>query len=183
MYNLDLKEFGFNAFPNMMIIAKYLSLGGGMILQYKDCKPGFQYYYDDEISNTPSYDNPINISNGLITVYNWMKNDKLEIEKIGLFIDDFYKLYTTSNQTDRTIYVLNKHKENRDLHQEGIVFITKEEFVNRIINVHNNSNFDISINDFNKLFDIPTYVQQESALNVLRYNKNKMTGDSLDIPV
>lgn len=181
MYNLDLKEYGVNAFPNMMILAKYLSLGGGVILQYKGCKPDLMYYYiSGEISNTPTCDTPIDISSGVIEVYTLMKSDKLE--RIGFFIDDVYKLFTTTDQLDRSVYIMNKHKEGMNL-QRAHVLIKQEEFIKRITETKNNYNFDITVNEFNRLFDISIDLQQESALSVLQYNKSKMTGDSLDIPV
>lgn len=176
---MDLNEYGFNALSNMMVVAKYISLGGGIITRYDQCKYEMCYFTKEGSYNDPMIaEERINISDALLVVYSLMKSD---ITEIGFFIDDVYKVYTTTNEMDRLVYINTKHKDGMNLQRSHIIF-ELDEFINKIKNVKNN-NIESSLEDFNNLFDIGKGVQQEAALNVLHYNKSSVSGESLDIPI
>ena len=102
---ISLKKYGFNALANMMIFAKYLNFGGGVIIRRHDNDDYEMEYYSNEtlVTNTPEdLTTTPDVNTSLMIVYSWLES--VSITEIGFYIDEAYKMFMTDSEEERFMY-------------------------------------------------------------------------------
>lgn len=164
---ISLKKYGFNALANMMIFAKYLNFGGGVIIRRHDNDDYEMEYYSNEtlVTNTPEdLTTTPDVNTSLMIVYSWLES--VSITEIGFYIDEAYKMFMTDSEEERFMYRKRMYYKTKDRltgkklsSEREKIILTLDEFRDKIINVEN-KNINCGINEFNNLFDIDRFTRE-----------------------
>lgn len=157
---LNLNKYKFNAVTNMLLIAKYISYGGPIIIkETMHDKPSVVFFdHNGDSCYWIFGDKFIDIDTALIKLFNYLEKDT--IESFTFFVEDLYCMFHTSI-LGRKHYIKETYEDTELNMLRHHVTLTREQFKNAIENTENTTIGEID--ELVKLFDIDKLVLMESA--------------------
>lgn len=156
---ISLKKYGFNAIPNMLLIAKYISYGGPIIIKETNKKPSIVFFdHNGDECYWIFGDKHIDVDTALIKLFTLI--EKNSIESFTFFIEDLYCMFNTS-ECNRKHYIKETYEDSELDMLRHHVTLSRTEFINAIANTENNTIG--GIDEIVKLFDIDNISLIESA--------------------
>lgn len=157
--SLNLNKYNFNAVTNMLLIAKYISYGGPIIIKETiHDKPSVTFFdHNGDGCYWIFGDKYIDIDTALVKLFSYIEKDT--IESFTFFIEDLYCMFHAS-VIGKKHYIKEIYEDNELNMLRHHVTLTREQFINSIVNTENTT-----IGDFDELvtlFDIDKLILMES---------------------
>lgn len=147
---ISLKKYGFNAIPNMLLIAKYISYGGPIIIKETNKKPSVVFFdHNGDECYWIFGDKRITVDTALIKLFALIEKDS--IESFTFFIEDLYCMFHSSER-NRKHYIKETYEDTELDMLRHHVTLSRIEFINAIANTENNTIGGLA--EIVKLFDI-----------------------------
>ena len=162
---LNLQKYGINAVTNMLLIAKYISYGGPIIIKETTHEKPSVTFFDH--NGDGCYwifgDKFIDVDTALIKLFSLIEKD--DIESFTFFVEDLYCMFHSSVINKRA-YIKETYEDSELNMLRHHVTLTREQFINTIVNTENKTIGDID--ELVKLFDIDKIALMESEDEVHR---------------
>ena len=140
---INLNKYGFNAVTNMILIAKYLSYGGPIIIKDKGYDKPEVVFFDK--TGDPCYwifgDRYIDIDTALIRLFRLI--EETNIESFTFFVEDLYCMFKSS-QIGRKHYIRETYEDSElNINLRHHVTLSRVEFIRAIVNTENHNIGDL----------------------------------------
>lgn len=177
---ISLKKYGMETLPNMMMLAKYLSNGGPVIIKRKNESGAHMTFYDKEGNETWWTPNIPDVNAGLMIVYGWLEDDTLE--SWMLYLEDAFIVYDMEERLVKS-YLMNRYKDKDPYkinYNREYVELSQEDFKKKIVSFKNN-NIVSGLEEFCKMFDINKTLSKSMYENLVKHIARYANID-IDIP-
>ena len=177
---ISLKKYGMETLPNMMMLAKYLSNGGPVIIKRKNESAAHMTFYDKEGNETWWTPNIPDVNAGLMIVYGWLEDDNLE--SWMLYLEDAFIVYDMEERLVKS-YLMNRYKDKDPYkinYNREYVELSQEDFKKKIVSFKNN-NIVSGLEEFCKMFDVNKSVSKSMYENLVKHIVRYANID-IDIP-